>query len=76
VSVRARHLVLLSVVLAGVAFAQGVTKSRVSYPAPTTDLTIPATLLMPAAAAPVLAERSRRETVEFFSQAFGVTPKP
>jgi dienelactone hydrolase len=23
-----------------------------------------------------LAERSRRETVEFFSQAFGVTPKP
>ena len=38
-SVRARHLVLLSVLLAGVAFAQGVTKTRVSYPAPTTDLT-------------------------------------
>jgi uncharacterized protein len=53
VSVHARHLVLLSVLIAGVAFAQGVTRTRVTYPAPTTDLMIPATLLMPAASGAV-----------------------
>jgi len=53
VSVRALRLVVLSLLLAGVAFAQGTTKTRVTYPAPTTELTIPGTLLMPAGSGPV-----------------------
>jgi len=37
------------VLVTGTALAQGVTTTRVTYPAPTTDLTIPGTLLMPPA---------------------------
>jgi dienelactone hydrolase len=51
--VRGAALALVPLLVAGVAVAQGVTKTRVTYPAPTTDLTIPATLRMPPTAGPV-----------------------
>ena len=50
---RGASLALGVLLAAGPALAQGVTKTRVAYPAPTTDLTIPGTLLMPPASGPV-----------------------
>jgi dienelactone hydrolase len=46
-------LAVLMLLVAGAAAAQGVTKTRVTYPAPTADLTIPGTLLAPVASGPV-----------------------
>jgi dienelactone hydrolase len=51
--VRAALLVLGVVLAATVAGAQDVKKSSITYPAPTTDLSIKGTLLVPAATAPV-----------------------
>ena len=50
---RGAALALGVLLVTGTALAQGITKTRVTYPAPTTDLTIPGTLLMPAASGPV-----------------------
>ena len=50
--VRGAALALGVLLVAGIALAQGVTKTRVTYPAPTTDLTIPGTLTAAATTTP------------------------